>query len=91
MDRLTNSTKLSRKEYMKKWRSENPNYFKIYYKKNTKKICKSVKRYRTSKKGRKTIQTYENTTHRKEQKKRYQKSLIEAKKKLDKLKKEGKV
>lgn len=91
MDKLTNSTKLSRKEYMKKWRSENPDYFKTYYKKNSKKICKSGKRYRDSKKGQKTIQSYENTKARKESKKKYQKSLIEAKRKLDKLKKEGKV
>jgi len=86
-----NSDKLSRSEYMKRWRAENPDYFKTYYKKNSKVICESGKRYRTSKHGKKAIQVYEKTKQRRDQKKKYNDSLQKAKRTLDKLKREGKV
>lgn len=87
----TNSIKLTRKEYQAKWRKDNPNYFKTYYKSHKKEAKDSTARYRKTKKGKATIKAYENTPDRKAVKKAYQKSLRQAKKTLDRLKREGKI
>ncbi len=86
-----NLNKLNRSEYLKKWRAENPDYFKTYYKKHRAKFCAKSKQYRDSKKGQAVIQVYEQTKERKEQKKTYADSLMKAKKDLEKIKKRGKV
>ncbi len=94
---MTNATgkknliKLNRSAYLKKWRAENPEYFKIYYSKHKKEFCEKSKEYRDSKKGQAVIQVYEQTKERKEQKKTYADSLMKAKKELEKIKKRGKV
>ena len=86
-----NLIKLTRKEYLAKWRKENPNYFKTYYKAHKKQAKESIARYRKTKKGKATIKAYENSKPRKEGKKEYQKSLVQAKNTLDKMKKEGRI
>ena len=86
-----NSDKLSRKEYLAKWRKDNPDYFKIYYKSHKKQVKESIDRYRKTKKGKATIKAYEQSSDRIATKKAYQKSLVHAKNTLDKLKKEGKI
>lgn len=67
-------------EYLAKWRKDNPNYFKTYYKKHKKKVQEQTARYRKSKKGKVKIKAYEQTKERKESKKqytkKYQQSLI---------------
>lgn len=77
--------------YLKKWRKENPNYYKNYYKKNKKHLKDNVNRYRKSAKGKVTIKKYEQTEKRKAEKRAYQKSLRDAKKILDSLKRRGKI
>jgi len=84
-----NLIKLTRKEYLIKWRKENPDYFKTYYKSHKKEAKEAIARYRKTTKGKATIKAYENSKDRKEGKKAYQKSLVQAKKTLDKLKKRG--
>ncbi len=86
-----NLIKLTAKQYQAKWRKDNPNYFKTYYKTHKKESKESIERYRKSKKGKATIKAYENTPERKAVKRAYQKSLRQAKKTLDKLKKEGRI
>jgi len=71
---------MTRTEYYAKWRKDNPNYFKTYYKKHKKKVQESTTRYRKSKEGKAKIKAYEQTKERKESKKqystKYQQSLI---------------
>lgn len=86
-----NLHKLNRSEYMKQWRKDNPDYFRKYYKKHKKKLQASVRRYRKTTKGKKTIKAYEQSEKRKAIKRAYQKSLRQAKKQLDSLKKRGKI
>lgn len=86
MTKKKNSPKLSRKEYLAKWRSDNPNYFKTYYWSHRKEVSVTTARYRNSKKGKAKIKAYEQTKARKASKKAYQKSLVHAKNTLDKLK-----
>ena len=86
-----NLIKLTRKEYYAKWRKDNPNYFKTYYKAHKKEVKESIDRYRNSKKGKASIKAYEKTPSRKATKKAYQKSLVQAKRTFDRLKKEGKI
>lgn len=86
-----NLHKLTRKEYLAKWRKDNPDYFKTYYMSHKKEAKKAIERYRKTRKGKATIKAYENSKDRKETKKAYQRSLIHAKKTLDKLKKEGRI
>lgn len=85
------STKLQRKEYMRKWRKENADYFIDYYKKNKEIIKATVTHYRKSTKGKVTIRRYEQTEKRKASKRAYQKTLRDAKKLLESLKKRGKI
>jgi len=83
--------KLTRKEYLAKWRKNNPNYFKIYYKAHKKEAKESIERYRNTTKGKATIKAYENSFERKESKKAYQRSLIQARDTLLSLKERGKI
>ena len=87
----TNSNKLTRNEYLAKWRRDNPNYFKTYYKKHKKEIKESIDRYRKTSKGKATIKAYEQSKDRKESKKAYQQSLIQARDTLLSLKEKGKI
>lgn len=77
--------------YLKKWRKENPNYYKNYYKKNKKHLKDNLNRYRESVKGKATIKRYEQTEKRKAGKRAYQKLLRDAKKQLDSLRRRGKI
>ena len=86
-----NLHKLTRKEYLAKWRKENPDYFKTYYKSHKKQAKESVDRYRNTRKGKATIKAYENSKDRVASKRAYQKSLVQAKKTLDKMRKEGRI
>ncbi len=86
MTEKKNSDKLARKEYLAKWRKDNPDYFKIYYKSHKKQVKESIDRYRKSKMGKATIKAYEQSPDRIATKKAYQKSLVHAKNTLDKLK-----
>jgi len=88
---MTNLHKLTRKEYLAKWRKDNPDYFKIYYNKNKNKIKDTVMRYRNTTKGKATIKAYEQSNGRKESKKAYQQSLIKARDTLLTLKEKGKI
>ena len=87
----TNSDKLTRNEYLAKWRKDNPNYFKTYYKNHTKAIKESIDRYRKTTKGKATIKAYQQSKKRKESKKSYQQSLIKARDTLLSLKERGKI
>ena len=86
-----NLNKLTRNQYLAKWRKDNPDYFKTYYKKHTKEIKESIDRYRNTTKGKATIKAYEQTKERKESKKAYQQSLIKARDELLSLKEKGKI
>ena len=91
MKQKKNSPKLTRKEYLAKWRKDNPNYFKTYYWSHKKQVQKSTTRYRKSKKGKAKIKAYEQTKERKNSKKEYQQSLIKARDTLLALRKRGKI
>lgn len=91
MSRKKNSDKLTRKEYLAKWRRDNPNYFKTYYKNHKKEIKESTNRYRNTTKGKSVIKTYEHSKKRKEGKRAYQQSLIKARNTLLSLKEKGRI
>ena len=86
-----NSNKLTRKEYLAKWRRDNPDYFKTYYKSHKNEIKDSVNRYRNTTKGKATIKAYEQSKVRKEAKKAYQQSLIQARDTLLTMKEKGEI
>ncbi len=86
-----NSIKLTRSEYLIKWRKDNPDYFKKYYWSHKKQVQESTERYRKSKKGKAKIKAYEQTKERKASKKEYQQSLIKARDTLLSLKEKGKI
>lgn len=86
-----NSIKLTRKEYLTKWRRDNPNYFKTYYQNHKNEIKESINRYRKTTKGKATIKAYEQSKERKESKKAYQKSLIKARDTLLTMKEKGEI
>lgn len=86
-----NSDKLTRKEYLAKWRRDNPDYFKTYYQNHKKAIKKSIDHYRNTTKGKAVINAYEHSKKRKEGKRAYQQSLIKARNTLLSLKEKGKI
>lgn len=90
MSEKKNLIKLTRTEYLAKWRRENPDYFKTYYQKHKKEIQDTVNRYRNTTKGKATIKAYEQSRNRKAGKKTYQQSLIKARDELLSLKEQGK-
>lgn len=61
-----------KKEYYRKWRMAHPNYFRKYYKKNSKTIIENAKRYLQSDKGKASVLRYEQSEKRMKAKREWQ-------------------
>lgn len=73
MKKKQKKSKSDRKtDYFRKWRKAHPNYFKNYYKKHSKSMIESSKKYIESEKGKATVLRYEHTEKRMKAKRDWQ-------------------
>jgi len=76
LSKMTNKAKKAKSDrktnYYRKWRKAHPNYFKNYYKKHSKIMIASSKKYIESAKGKATVLKYEHTEKRMKAKRDWQ-------------------